>query len=111
MKLLNKQIKGILVLSLALSFLLLSPPVTLAKSTNVFNFGSIFNHTFNFSNTGGNTGGSVHTGNALARQSLINVINTSSNPPTSVPEFGAIPGAIAAFISGGIFFFLKKRYN
>jgi len=33
-------------------------------------------------------------------------------PPVSVPEFGVIPGAVAALSSGGAFLYLKKKkYN
>lgn len=32
-------------------------------------------------------------------------------PPANVPEFGMIPGVLAALSSGGAFLYMKKRYN
>lgn len=85
-------------------------------NANVFttiqtNFANIVNIVTSSSNTGNNTvsgGGSITTGNATSKVTVVNIVN--SDAPVSVPEFGFIPGVIATLSSGGIFLFLRKRY-
>ena len=119
MKLLNKPIKRVLVLFLTLSSLLLLPQMAMAAVTiQQSNSSKIVNHVTTTVSTGNNTvkgTGTIKTGNSLSKVTIINTLNSNKATvpcctTTSVPEFGLIPGAIAAFVSAGTFLFLKKRY-